>query len=303
MTLEAWVYPTAWMSGGSTIVMKQLPNTGSYDEAYLLAANNSANQPMSAVWTGSQVTVGGNAQIPPNQWTHLAATYDGQYQSLYVNGVLVDMIPQTDAITASTGVLQIGGNSLWGGYFQGYIDEVRIYNRALTNAQIISDSTTAISVSNPLQFVAGDQNVESTVESIPAGVALAFEITPQQAYTLTNIQVYLDASSTATGLSMAIYTSTADGHPYALWGSTGVLAAQADAWSSASMWPLSLSAGQSYWIAILGTGGTVNLRGQTGTGTSVTETSASSTLTSLPNAWTAGSVSTGGPTSVYGAGY
>ncbi len=303
MTLEAWVYPTAWMSGGSTVVMKQLPNTGSYDEAYLLAANNSTNQPMSAVWTGSQVTVGGNTQIPPNQWTHLATTYDGQYQSLYVNGVLVDLTPQTGPITTSTGVLQIGGNALWGGYFQGYIDEVRIYNRALTNAQIISDSTTAISVSNPLKFVAGDQNVESKVESIPAGVARMFKITPQTTQTLTNIQVYLDASSTAKTLIAAIYT-TANGQPYALWGSTSVLAAQAGAWNSASMWPLSLSAGQSYWIAILGTGGTVNLRGQTGTGTSVTETSASSTLmTSLPNAWTAGSVSTGGPTSVYGAGY
>ena len=304
MTLEAWVYPTTWMSGTSTVVVKQQPNTGSYDEAYLLAANSSSNQPMSAVWTGSELAVGGNAQIPPNQWTHLASTYDGQYQSLYVNGVLVNVMPQTGPVTNSTGVLQIGGNSLFGGYFKGYIDEVRIYNHALTNAQILSDSVTPISVSNPLKFVAGDPNVESTVLSIPAGEAQAFNISPQTASTLTNIQVYVDASSTATSLNAAIYTNTPAGHPYALWGGGGTLTAlQAGAWNSVSVAPRSLSAGSSYWIVILGTGGTLNLRGQPGTGTTVSETSASTTLTSLPNAWTTGSVSTGGQVSVYGAGY
>ena len=304
MTLEAWVYPTAPMSGNSTVVMKQQPNTGSYDDAYLLAANNSTNQPMSDVWTGNEVAVGGNTQIPPNQWTHLATTYDGNNQSLYVNGVLVDVLPQTGIITTSTGLLQIGGNSIWGGYFQGYIDEVRIYNQALTNAQILSDSTTAISVSNPLKFIAGDQNVESTVISLPAGTAQAFQITPQTAKTLTNIQVYLDASSTATGLRTAIFTSTSTGHPYALWGGTAISTAlQAGAWNSITLSPLSLTAGRSYWIVILGTGGTLNLRGQPGTGTNVTETSASTTLTSLPNSWTTGAVLTGGPESVYGASF
>ena len=304
MTLEAWVYPTTWVSGTSTVVMKQQPNAGSYGEAYLLAANNGANQPMSAILAGSEVAIGGNMQIPLNQWTHLATTYDGQYQYLYVNGVLVSTLPQTGAVNTSSGVLQIGGNSLWGGYFQGYIDEVRIYNRALTNDQIISDSTSAISVSNPLKFVAGDTNVESTPASLLAGTAQAFKITPATSQTLADIQVYLDAGSSATKLQVAIYTSTTDGHPRSLWGSVGILTAlQAGAWNSASLYPLSLSAGQSYWIVILGTGGTLNLRGQPGTGTSVTESSASSTLTSLPNNWTTGGIATGGAVSVYGSGY
>ena len=301
MTLEAWVYPTVPMCGASTVIMKE----GASAETYLLAANNNTSQPMSAVWTGSEVTVGGSTQVPPNLWTHLAATYDGQYQSLYVNGVLVNMMPQTGAVTTSSGVLRIGGNALWGGYFQGYIDEVRIYNRALTNAQIVGDGTTAIGVSNPLKFVAGDTNIESTVDSIPAGTAQAFKITPAATQTLTNIQVYLDASSTATKLQAAIYTSTTDGHPRALWGSTGILTTlQAGAWNSVSLSPLGLSPSQSYWIAILGTGGTLNLRVQPGAGTSVTEVSASAKLTSLPNNWTTGSLSTtGGQVSVYGAGY
>ena len=39
----------------------------------------------------------------------------------------------TGPLLASSGALRIGGNSVWGEFFEGRIDEVRIYNRALTN--------------------------------------------------------------------------------------------------------------------------------------------------------------------------
>jgi hypothetical protein len=39
----------------------------------------------------------------------------------------------------STGALRIGGNNVWGEYFSGLIDEVRVYNRALSEAEIQSD--------------------------------------------------------------------------------------------------------------------------------------------------------------------
>ncbi len=304
MTLEAWVYPTVSMSGATTIVMKQQPNVGVYNDTYLLAANNSANQPMSDAWTGGEVAVVGNSQIPTNQWTHLATTYDGNNQSLYVNGVLVNVMPQAGPITPTTGLLQIGGNSIWGGYFNGYIDEVRIYNRALSGNQVKTDLMTPVSVSNPLKLVEGDTNVESTLVPVPVGIAQAVKITPKMAQTLTNIQVYVDGSSTAKGLQAAVYTNTTTGHPNQLWGGVGTLTAlKAGAWNSVSVAPRALSAGTSYWLVILGTGGALNLRTRPDTGTSVTETSASNTLASLPNVWATGSVSAGGSESFYGAGY
>ena len=42
-------------------------------------------------------------------------------------------------MAASTGVLRIGGNSVWAEWFAGLIDEVRVYNRALTAAEIQQD--------------------------------------------------------------------------------------------------------------------------------------------------------------------
>jgi len=44
----------------------------------------------------------------------------------------------------SNGPLRIGGNSVWGECFRGAIDEVRVYNRALSAAEIQTDMTTPI---------------------------------------------------------------------------------------------------------------------------------------------------------------
>ena len=44
--------------------------------------------------------------------------------------------------------MKIGGNAIWGEWFNGLIDEVRVYNRALTSAQIQSDMNRSVSVDN-----------------------------------------------------------------------------------------------------------------------------------------------------------
>ena len=71
----------------------------------------------------------GTAALPVNTWTHLAVTYDGSTLRFYVNGVQTGILAQTGTMATSTNPLQIGGDSLFGQYFAGIIDEVRIYNR------------------------------------------------------------------------------------------------------------------------------------------------------------------------------
>ena len=61
-----------------------------------------------------------------------------------MNGTLVATTAHTGAITTSTNQLQIGGDSIYGQYFAGLIDDVRIYNTALTATQIQTDQTTPI---------------------------------------------------------------------------------------------------------------------------------------------------------------
>ena len=69
----------------------------------------------------------GTSVLPLNAWSHLAATYDGSTVRLYVNGVQVGSKAQTGSIRLDS-VFRIGGDSVWGEYFTGLIDEVRVYD-------------------------------------------------------------------------------------------------------------------------------------------------------------------------------
>jgi Concanavalin A-like lectin/glucanases superfamily len=83
--------------------------------------------------------VRGTAALPLNAWTHLAATFDGATLTLYVNGTQAASLAAGGNIATSAGALRIGGNNIWPEWFSGQIDEVRIYNRALSPAEIQSD--------------------------------------------------------------------------------------------------------------------------------------------------------------------
>ena len=104
-----------------------------------LYANTGTNRPSGNIYTsGSTTTCAGPPQLPLNTWTHLAATYDGTVLALYVNGTRSRRSLASGSIITTTGALKIGGNTIWGEYFNGLIDEVRVYNRALTAAEIQS---------------------------------------------------------------------------------------------------------------------------------------------------------------------
>ena len=142
MTLEAWVKPTS-LGSWNTAVLKEQP--GDYD--YALYANTGTNRPSANVQSSlGDADLRGTSQVPLNTWTHLAATYDGTVLTLYVNGVQAGTMLTSGPITTSSGALRIGSNSIWGEPFNGLIDEVRVYNQPLTQAQILTDMNSSISV-------------------------------------------------------------------------------------------------------------------------------------------------------------
>jgi glucose/arabinose dehydrogenase/chitodextrinase len=141
MTLEAWVYPTA--GGGWRDVVYKGPN-----DIYYLEGSSTTGPP-GLGGTFSPGTLLAPSALPLNTWSHLAGTYDGSTLRLYVNGTQVASKPQTGAIATSTGALTLGSDALYGQYFQGRIDEVRIYNVALTQAQIQADMAAPITPTGP----------------------------------------------------------------------------------------------------------------------------------------------------------
>ena len=131
MTLEAWVRPTA-SSGWRTALLKETAD----GLAYSLYSASGTNRP--SAWLDGTSSFGSSA-LALNAWSHLSATYDGARLKVYVNGVLrADRAVSLPAPTSNQ-PLKIGGNAVWGEFFRGQIDEVRIYDRALTAAEITAD--------------------------------------------------------------------------------------------------------------------------------------------------------------------
>jgi len=80
-----------------------------------------------------------NSGIPSTgTWYHIAATYDGSNQKLYINGVLVDTESMTGSIPTNNNSLFIGGDTT-DRYFDGKIGAAKIYSKALTASELLAD--------------------------------------------------------------------------------------------------------------------------------------------------------------------
>ncbi len=141
MTLEAWIKPTS-LADWSAVLLKE--RTAGLD--YALYADNGAGQPPSGYVHvgGTDDAVVGPSAAAVGGWTNLAVTYDGSDLLLYVNGTLVSTETYGGNIITSSNPLRIGGDSIWGEYFNGLIDQVRIYNRPLNQGEIRSDMSTPV---------------------------------------------------------------------------------------------------------------------------------------------------------------
>jgi PKD repeat protein len=134
MTLEAWVSPAEVSSALRDVIYKG-------NAYYLEATSTHGGAPAAG---GSFGEADATAPLTATKFAHLAVTYDRLTLRLYVNGVQVSSVARAASIAASTTPLQIGGDTTYGQYFKGRIDEVRVYNRALSQAEIQADMITPI---------------------------------------------------------------------------------------------------------------------------------------------------------------
>ena len=195
MTLQAWVYPTA-LSAYRTVILKERPG----DLAYALYAHDGAPRPSAWITAGTPATATGTAALPLNTWTHLATTYDGAVLRLYVNGVQVGSQAHSGSLFVSGSPLRIGGNTIWGEYFQGRLDEVRIYSRALSAAEIQSSMNAAIGGPPPVT-----RSISGSISPVSAGSGATVSVTGASSATTTADG---NGNYTVSGLSDGAYTVT-----------------------------------------------------------------------------------------------
>ena len=140
MTVEAWVYPTTTNNAWRTVLAKEQPGGLAYS---MFSRTSSPGRPCGIIFTsGTEQLVQGSASLPANAWSHLTSTYDGSALRLYVNGTLVATKPTIGSIITTSSPLRFGGSGL-GEWFKGSLDDIRIYNRPLSTAEIQADMNTA----------------------------------------------------------------------------------------------------------------------------------------------------------------
>jgi hypothetical protein len=147
LTIEAWIYPTAWRPSEwqGSIINKEGPNSG-----YFLRCGNNGALTFGYGKSGGFNSVTVAASLRLNTWQHVAAVINGTNCYLYRNGVLVGTGTTPAAYVPSTVPLEIGRSyNDFNRYFIGKIDEVRIWKTAVT-AQVIKDwSTKTVSSCHP----------------------------------------------------------------------------------------------------------------------------------------------------------
>jgi outer membrane protein assembly factor BamB len=151
----------------------------------------------------------------------------------------------------------------------------------------------------PPTTLLGTTSIGSQADQNVAGSAEAFQATATASGSLGRLSVYLDSGSASTKVAVGIYADNAAGtHPGALLTQASTTTLTAGAWNTVTVPAAAIASGTRYWVAVLGTGGTLRFRD--GPNGCKSEASASSALTALPATWTTGATYTDCPLSAYG---
>jgi hypothetical protein len=134
ITLAAFVLPTAQKT--QEIVRKGAEVNGPTRSPYGLALSATGDVIFSLA-PNLQFTQVRMAGYPIGNWFFVAGTYDGATMKLYFNGTLQSSVSVSGALNDNFSPLLIGTRlNLPADTFQGSIDDVRIYNRALSEDEI-----------------------------------------------------------------------------------------------------------------------------------------------------------------------
>jgi len=127
-----------------------------------------------------------NTVIPENKWKHVIYTYTGDTLRMYVDGQLYDKKQKSydwDNNLPSSGTLYIGSGNDNDDFFKGYLDDIRIYSRALSVSEVstlyakesVPEATNAIvvaagSTTNSIYISAEDDDVYEGSETLTLSI-------------------------------------------------------------------------------------------------------------------------------------
>lgn len=128
-SIVAWIKPSASLDGYRGIIGDD------YGNNWLLSGGDNSNS-IGFYVQGTRTSTAANS-ISLNTWTHVVATFNGTTKSIYINGVLVVQDTVSSINMSGNGDILVGSN-IYGDPYKGLMDEVRIYSKALSPAEVSS---------------------------------------------------------------------------------------------------------------------------------------------------------------------
>jgi hypothetical protein len=162
MTVAAWIRPN--QQATQYLVKKASSDTV---DGYELSLSTSGTvfvrfnrASASAAGDGNTYRIDSTTPYPTDgNWMHVAATYDGAYMRLYINGVLEETLAASVSITTNALQLSIGAEDNGSGFFDGALDEVHLFNYALDETEIL-----ALKGSNIVIVDTDEDGIENSVD-------------------------------------------------------------------------------------------------------------------------------------------
>jgi hypothetical protein len=196
ITLSAWVKKAAAVpvGGGFSIISKNR-----YSKYFLWITDS--QKPRFSLTTTTTKDLDATTVTVSDTWYYLSAVYNGSTMKIYVNGILENEIAQSGNIASTTQPLTIGRDLTYGLWLMnGVIDEVRVYNRALSAPEVQTEFQNPDFSSRFLAKVPkGTTQVITTLSWQGIGAINVTIQSPSENYTEAIVPVYQKTVYSASG--------------------------------------------------------------------------------------------------------
>jgi chitodextrinase len=195
-TVSFWANPDSYPAMGEVYLISY----GGWQERFKASLPSSGK----VVWTTnhtngiSDMDSGEGGELPTGEWTHVVLVHDGAQDLIYFNGVKIAEKDVVGDLNETTKDLGIGYNAVDGGNgFIGSLDEVQLYNKALTDAEIL-----ALFTAQSEAPIGGDESapeapLDLTSEVVFNNISLLWSPATDDVG-VTSYNVYVDSVATLT---------------------------------------------------------------------------------------------------------
>ncbi|MES2876133.1 MAG: LamG domain-containing protein [Patescibacteria group bacterium] len=274
MTISAWIYPVSFSSERAIITKWDYDQTYTSNEgAWAFQTGPSFDELRFFVTDGlgddgSHYVDTTNANLAADTWTHVAMVYDGTLVAadrvkLFVNGTV-----QTTSITGtisaslhtSTDPVSVGSFPGLGRYWDGALDEMKLYNRTLSANEVVADyeaGNIGVPAGLSLGAIAPGQSQASAFDSIVQTSAAGYTLAINQNNNLTSGGNTIPAVSGSIASPVSWNEGSTKGLGFTLYGTNATTIP--GAWSSGSAYAALPAAATSFYTRTGYTGGTKDI--------------------------------------------